>query len=67
MVQNNSDHAVAEVTYKTLRTEFIRNQELCTFEELKLEFDNYIHRYNNYRIHEISNYTTQKTYKLKHP
>lgn len=60
------DNAVAEATYKILKTEFIRNREFCTLEELKLELDDYINWYNNRRIHGTLNYMTPKAYKLRH-
>ena len=60
------DNAVAEATYKILKTEFIRNREFCTLEELKLELDDYIHWYNNHRIHGTLNYMTPKAYKSRH-
>jgi len=60
------DNAVAEATYKILKTEFICNREFETLEVLKLELDDYIHWYNNHRVHGTLGYMSPKAYKLRH-
>ena len=57
------DNAVAEATYKILKTEFVRNQEFASLEELQLELDDYIHWYNYIRFHGTLGYMTPVSYK----
>ena len=50
------DNAVAEATYKIIKTEFIFNNKFDTIEELELKFFDYVNWYNNFRIHNSLNY-----------
>ena len=45
------DNAVAEATYKIIKTEFIFNKSFKNIEELELKFSDYVNWYNNFRIH----------------
>jgi transposase InsO family protein len=59
------DNAVAEATYKIIKTEFAYNRILNSFEELELELFDYVNWYNNIRIHGSLNYLTPIQYKLQ--
>lgn len=58
------DNAVAEATYKVIKTEFAFNRRFNSFEELDLELFDYVNWYNNIRIHSSLNYETPVNYKL---
>jgi len=45
------DNAVAEATYKVIKTEFVNNNHFETIEELSLGLFEYVNWYNNSRIH----------------
>jgi len=57
------DNAVAEATYKVLKTEFINNNTFKTIEELELKLFEYVNWYNNKRIHGSLGYMTPREYK----
>lgn len=57
------DNAVAEATYKIIKTEFAFNRIFESFEELELELFDYVNWYNNVRIHGSLNYLTPIEYK----
>ena len=57
------DNAVAEATYKIIKTEFAFNRVFESFEELEAELFDYVHWYNNIRIHSSLNYLTPIEYK----
>jgi len=57
------DKAVAEATYKIFKTEFL-NKRFQSIEQLKMETFEYIHWYNNKRIHGSINYMTPVEYRL---
>ncbi len=57
------DNAVAEATYKIIKTEFVFNRIFGSFEELETELFDYVHWYNNIRIHSSLNYLTPIEYK----
>ena len=52
------DNAVAEATYKIIKTEFAFNKRFEGLEELELELFDYVNWYNNVRIHCSLGYTT---------
>lgn len=54
------DNAVAELTYKIIKTEFAFN----SFEELELELLDYINWYNNVRINSSLKYLIPNEYKI---
>lgn len=60
------DNAVAEATYKILKTEFIQQRQFDTLEQLELELDDYINWYNRHRIHGTLDYMTPIAYKTTH-
>lgn len=57
------DNAVAEATYKIIKTEFAYNKRFKDFEELELELFDYVNWYNNIRIHGSLNYMTPVEYR----
>lgn len=57
------DNAVAEATYKIIKTEFSFNRIFESFEELEIELFDYVNWYNNIRIHSSLNYLTPIAYK----
>lgn len=57
------DHAVAEATYKIIKTEFAFNRIFNDFEELERELFDYVNWYNNIRIHGSLEYKTPIEYR----
>lgn len=57
------DNAVAEATYKIIKTEFAFNKIFKSFQELEEELENYVYWFNNKRIHSSLNYLTPIEYK----
>lgn len=45
------DNAVAEATYKVIKTEFVNHQVFETQEQVGYAFSDYINWYNNHRIY----------------
>ncbi len=60
------DNAVAEATFKIIKTEFVRARQFASLEELTREFQDYVHWFNNIRIHGTLGYVSPVTYKLEH-
>ncbi|SIS82949.1 IS3 family transposase [Salimicrobium salexigens] len=60
------DNAVAEATYKVLKTEFIYGETFEKLKELELALFNYVHWYNNIRFHGTIDYLTPAAYRRKH-
>ena len=58
------DNAVAEATYKIIKTEFAFNRVFKSLEELRRELRSYVLWYNNKRIHSSLNYMTPVEYRL---
>jgi len=57
------DNAVAEATYKIIKTEFAYNRIFNSFQELERDLFDYVNWYNNYRIHSSLDYMTPMEYK----
>lgn len=57
------DNAVAEATFKIIKTEFIWNERFHDLEELKLKLWDYVNWYNNHRIHSSLGYQTPVQYR----
>ncbi len=57
------DNAVAEATYKVIKTEFINNKRFETQEQLAYELADYINWYNNHRIHSSLGYFSPVNYR----
>lgn len=52
------DNAVAEATFKIIKTEFVKNQTVDNSHHLQLEFAYYVNWFNHHRIHSSLNYLT---------
>jgi transposase InsO family protein len=50
------DNAVAEATFKLIKSEFINRRIFSSPEHLALELSDYVHWFNNFRIHGSLNY-----------
>lgn len=57
------DNAVAEATFKIIKTEFVWNETFGSLEELKLKLWDYVHWYNHHRIHSSLGYHTPIQYR----
>lgn len=57
------DNAVAEATYKIIKTEFISHKTFNSLRELNLQLADYLNWYNNYRIHGSLGYLSPKEFK----
>lgn len=57
------DNAVAEATFKIVKTEFVFNRIFNNLEELELQLFDYVNWYNNKRIHGSLGYLTPVEYK----
>lgn len=56
------DNAVAETTFKIIKTEFVRNQTFCSLYHLQIELADYVNWFNNHRIHSSLGYLTPVKY-----
>ncbi len=57
------DNAVAEATYKVIKTEFVNQHLFETPEQLGYEFADYVNWYNNHRIHSSLGYLSPVEYR----
>lgn len=60
------DNAVAEATFKIIKTEFVRGKHFTSLEELTRELNDYVHWFNHIRIHGTLGYLSPVEYKLGH-
>jgi putative transposase len=60
------DNAVAEATFKIIKTEFAKGQHFDSLEELTRELQDYVHWFNYIRIHGTLGYMSPIDYKLEH-
>lgn len=60
------DNAVAEATYKIVKTEFVKGRSFETLEQLKTELFDYVHWYNHFRIHGTLGYLSPVQFKQTH-
>ena len=60
------DNAVAEATFKVVKTEFVYNERFESLEELQYKLDDYVNWFNNHRIHSALGYLTPYQYKMNH-
>ena len=51
MKESPYDNAVAEATFKTIKTEFIKGKHFGSLEELGYELSDYVNWFNNHRLH----------------
>jgi transposase InsO family protein len=57
------DNAVAEATFKVIKTEFVRNRPFESLDALKLELSSYVSWFNEKRIHSTLGYLSPIEYK----
>ena len=57
------DNAVAEATFKIIKTEFVKGQTFGTLDDLKWQLADYVNWFNNHRIHSSLGYLTPYEYK----
>lgn len=58
------DNAVAESTFKIIKTEFVRNYHFESLEELNIELADYVNWFNKKRIHSTLGYLRPYEYKF---
>jgi putative transposase len=57
------DNAVAEATFKIIKTEFVKGKYFESLEQSKLELDDSVHWFNHVRIHGTPGYLSPMEYK----
>lgn len=57
------DNAVAESTFKLFKAEFVYGRNFESLERLRLELNDYIHWFNNHRIHSALGYLSPTEFK----
>ena len=57
------DNAVAEASYKTIKTEFVAKRIFHSLNQLKMEFTDYVNWYNKQRLHSSLGYMTPIEFK----
>lgn len=60
------DNAVAEATFKIIKTEFVKGRHFSSLEELTRELQDYVHWFNRVRIHGTLGYESPIDYKQRH-
>lgn len=60
------DNAVAEAMFKVVKTEFTNHANFTSLDQLNLELDDYVHWFNNIRIHGTLDYKSPVEYRLIH-
>lgn len=60
------DNTVAETSYKILKTEFVNQMNFKSLCHLEIELFDYVHWFNNHRIHGTLGYMTPVQYR-QHP
>lgn len=63
---NPYDNAVAESTFKTFKVEFIYQHKFSTLYELEYKLNDYVHWFNNLRIHGSLEYQSPIQYRLQY-
>lgn len=61
------DNAVAEATYKIFKTEFVMNSSFDSLDQLRSELADYVHWFNNFRIHGSLGYLSPIQFKSLYP
>ncbi|MBB3128625.1 transposase InsO family protein [Paenibacillus rhizosphaerae] len=61
--KNRKAYAVAEATYKVMKTEFIHQMEFQSLDHLQLELYDYVNWFNKHRIHGSLGYMTPVQYR----
>ena len=58
------DNAVAEATFKIIKTEFVKNQTFADLDTLKLQLADYVNWFNHCRIHSALGYLSPVEYRM---
>lgn len=58
------DNAVAEASFKIIKTEFVKHNAFETLEELQYELADYVNWFNKLRIHSSLDYLTPAEYRI---
>jgi len=58
------DNAVAEATFKIIKTEFVKGQTFERLDDLNYQLADYVNWFNNYRIHSSLGYLTPHQYRI---
>lgn len=59
------DNAVAEATFKVIKTEFIYQKQFVSLDHLTVELSEYIHWFNKFRIHGTLGYKSPLDFRLQ--
>lgn len=57
------DNAIAEATFKAIKTEFIGHVNFDSLEQLEVQFNHYVDWFNYIRLHSVLNYQSPIEYK----
>lgn len=57
------DNAVAESTFKIFKTEFVHGRNFANLDSLKLELSDYVHWFNQFRLHSSLGYLSPLDFK----
>ena len=57
------DNAVAESTFKMIKAEFVSCRRFDTLDQLRLELADYVHWFNNIRLHSTLGYLSPVEFK----
>ncbi len=60
------DNAVAEATFKIIKTEFVKGKVFESLDQLRVELADYVHWFNHIRIHRTLDYLSPVDYKNEH-
>jgi transposase InsO family protein len=58
------DNAVAEATFKSIKTEFVKNRTFTNLYHLQIELADYVNWFNNHRIHSSLAYLTPVKFRM---
>ncbi|TCO68098.1 IS3 family transposase [Marinisporobacter balticus] len=58
------DNAVADATFKIIKTEFVKGQTFERLDDLKYQLADYVNWFNNYRIHSSLGYLIPYQYRI---
>ncbi|MBO2537287.1 IS3 family transposase [Rummeliibacillus suwonensis] len=58
-------NAIVEAMFKVFKTEFANTKQFATLEQLSFELNDYVHWFNNIRIHGTLGYLTPIEFKLR--
>ncbi|MGV7115195.1 IS3 family transposase [Paenibacillus kyungheensis] len=50
------DNAVAEATYRVMKTDFVNQMQFCSLEQLQIECYDYVNWFDNHEIHGTLDY-----------